>query len=108
MWVKNSKFMLCGSFLPFRQILNRPKKLCSIQIGHSFFVNHDLEHSRFGSKIVHTRLPYRLYTALPDGDDFPIGKQELGADLLDMIHIHQKTLMTAQEAPVPKLFLYSR
>ena len=65
-----------------------------------------LEYDGLGGDIVYIRLPNRLHTALPNGDYVPIRKKELLSNLLDVIHIHQKTLMTAQEATVPKFFFY--
>ena len=65
-----------------------------------------LEYGGLGGDIVYIRLPNRLHTALPNGDIVPIRKKELLSNLLDVIHIHQKTLMTAQEATVPKFFFY--
>ena len=65
-----------------------------------------LEYSCLGRDIVNICLPHQLHTALPNGDYVTIGKQELLFNLLDVIHIHQKTLMTAQETPVSKLFFY--
>ena len=57
-----------------------------------------------GSKIVYIRLPHRLYTALPNGHIDSIGKQKLFSNLPDVVHVHQKALMTAQEAPIAKFF----
>ena len=81
---------------------------CSIQIEHRliFHVYGDSEYRGLGSGIVNIRLPHQLHTPLPNGDYLPIGKQELLFYLLDVIHIHQKTLMTAQESPVSKFFFY--
>ena len=65
-----------------------------------------LEYSCLGRDIVHICLPHQLHTTLPNGDYVTIGKQKLLFNLFDVIHIHQKTLMTAQETPVIKLFFY--
>ena len=65
-----------------------------------------LEYGGLGGDIVYIRLPNRLHTALPNGDIVPIRKKELLSNLLDVIHIHQKTLMTAQETMIPKFFFY--
>ena len=65
-----------------------------------------LEYGGLGVNIIHIRLPYRLHTPLPNWDIVAIRKKELLSNLLDMIHIHQKTLMTAKKATVSKLFFY--
>ena len=65
-----------------------------------------LKYGGLGADIIYVRLPHRLHTALPNGDIVPIREKKLFSNLLDMIHVHQKTLMTAQKATVPKFFLY--
>ena len=65
-----------------------------------------LECGSLRGDIVHIRLPHGLYTALPDRNIVPVRKKELLPDLPDVIHIHQKTLMTAQETMIPKFFFY--
>ena len=72
----------------------------------AFYAWSRLEYGGLRGDIVYIRLPHSLHTALPDRNIVPIGKKELLPNLLDVIHIHQKTLMTAQEATVPEFFFY--
>ena len=81
------------------------KEVCGPLIANTrFHACGRLESGSLRGDIVHIRLPHSLYTALPDRNIVSVRKKELLPNLPDVIHIHQKTLMTAQEAMIPKFF----
>ena len=58
-------------------------------------------------QIVQIALPDALKFPLTDGHRVPAGQVEGLVGGLDLVHVHQKALVAAEEPPVPQLLLHS-